>query len=252
MKITATTRNSDPQLMTWDTDFWNVRTARATRLDGLSEWAVANTVGLICLLIDADNPDEIQEAEARGYRMMDIRVTLQRLTRPIPSLARLARAEDTSRLRAIARHAFPLTRFYADPNLPNERCDDLYDEWTRSLCAGAADVVLVAERFASHTPLPMLRATNLDERIPVGYVTVNVDGDTSEIGLIAVAADFRGQGIGNELVHSAIDWAHAHGAKEMTVVTQGRNIGALRTFEGCGFRIINTSVWLHKHYGRVL
>lgn len=230
-KVSVTTRNSDPQLMAWDESFWKMRVGRATSLDGLSEWAVENTVGLVALLVNANRPDEIQEAEQRGFRFMDVRVTLTRPTGPNASFARLARAEDTARLRAIARHAFPLTRFYADPSLPDERCDDLYEEWTRSLCAGGADVVLVVDR-----------------EVPVGYITVNLDGDHSEIGLVAVADDFRGLGIGNELVRSAIDYAHAHNAKEMTVVTQGRNIGALRTFEGCGFRIVNTSVWLHRRY----
>lgn len=231
-KITATTRNSDPELMAWDTEFWGVRVGRATRLDGLSEWAVANTVGLVCLLVDADKPHEIQAAEERGFRIMDVRVTLDTRTRARPSSVRLARVEDISRLCAIARHAFPLTRFYADPSLPNERCDDLYAEWTRSLCAGGADIVLVADRDGQ----------------PVGYVTVNLDGDTSEIGLIAVASDFRGQGVGYELVRGALDWAFTRDAKEMTVVTQGRNVGALRTFEGCGFRVANTSLWLHRRY----
>jgi len=94
-------------------------------------------------------------------------------------------------------------------------------------------VVLVAER----------------EDTPVGYVTVNLDGEASEIGLIAVAADWRGQHLGTALVNGAIDWAYAHGAKRMTVVTQGRNVGALRTFEGCGFRVSNTQVWMHRRFG---
>ena len=232
-KITATTECADPQMMSWDTEFWGVRTGRATSLDGLSEWAIANTVGLICLLVDADRPREIQRAEEQGFRLMDVRVTLDCRTRPFTfSGVRMARAEDTSRLCAIARHAFPLTRFYADPRLDDDRCDDLYAEWTRSLCAGGADIVLVAER----------------DLVPVGYVTVNRDGDMSEIGLIAVADDWRGQQIGTELVKAALDWAHLQGCNRMRVVTQGRNIGALRTFEGCGFRIANTSVWLHRWY----
>jgi GNAT superfamily N-acetyltransferase len=231
-KITVTTRNSDPQLMAWDGDFWNTRVGRATSLDGLSEWAVENTVGLMCLLVDADDPAEIQEAERIGYRFMDIRVTLTMQACQRPSWVRLAREEDTVKLKAIARDAFHLTRFYADPSLDDSRCDDLYAEWTRSLCAGGASVVLVAER----------------EDITVGYVTVDLDGDDSEIGLIAVAADWRGQHLGTALVNGAIDWAYAHGAKRMTVVTQGRNTGALRTFEGCGFRISQTQVWLHRRY----
>ena len=232
-KVTVTTRNSDPQLMAWDTDFWKQRVGRATSLDGLGEWAVENTVGLMCLLMDADKPEEIQEAEERGFRFMDVRVTLTMPTTSRMSWARMAYAEDSKKLQAIARDAFHLTRFYADPSLDDSRCDDLYAEWTRSLCAGGADVVLVVEK----------------DDVPVGYVTVSQDADHAEIGLVAVAADYRGQHLGTVLVNAAIDWAHAHNAKTMSVVTQGRNVGALRTFEGCGFRVSNTQVWMHRRYG---
>ena len=230
-KITVTTRNSDPQLMAWDGDFWKVRVGRATSLDGLGEWAVENTVGLMCLLVDADKPEEIQEAEERGFRFMDVRVTLTMQTTSRLSWARMAYSEDSKKLQAIARHAFHLTRFYADATLDDSRCDDLYAEWTRSLCAGGADVVLVVERDSE----------------PVGYITVN-GGDHAEIGLVAVAADYRGQHLGTVLVNGAIDWAHAHNSKTIQVVTQGRNTGALRTFGGCGFRVSNTSIWLHRRH----
>lgn len=235
-RFAITTKLSDPQLMAWDTEFWGIRVGRATCLDGVGEWAVANTVGLVCLLVDANDTDEIQKAEAEGFRFMDVRVTLTVQTGPRMSWVRLARAEDTSKLKAIARTAFPLTRFYADPRLGNDRCGDLYVEWTRSLCAGAASAVLVTAVAGYLGPGPE------------GYVTVNVDGDHSEIGLVAVAEQSRGQHMGTKLVNGAIDWAHAHGAKHMTVVTQGRNIGALRTFEGCGFRVSNTSLWFHRWF----
>lgn len=230
--MSVTTESVDPQMMAWDTEFWGVRVGRAVKLDGVSEWAADNTVGLVCLLLDADDTDEIQDAERNGFRLMDVRVTLDRITAPRAHGCRLARAEDTSRLSAIARTAFPLTRFYADPRLDDDRCGDLYAEWTRSLCAGAADVVLVADRDSQ----------------PVGYVTVNTDRGRSEIGLIAVAADYRGQSVGLDLVNAAIDWAHTRDARQMQVVTQGRNVGALRTFGACGFRVSNMSVWLHRWY----
>jgi len=84
--------------------------------------------------------------------------------------------------------------------------------------------------------------------VPVGYITVSRDADHAEIGLVAVAADYRGQHLGTVLVNGAIDWAYTHEATTMTVVTQGRNVGALRTFEGCGFRISNTSLWFHRRF----
>lgn len=232
-KIAVTTASGKPKLMAWDTEFWGQRVGRATSLDGLADWALENTVGLMCLLVDADKPEEAQRAEEQGFRFMDVRVTLEKPAYPtLGASSRLARAEDLSRLRQIARTAFPLTRFYADPRLDDDRCAELYEEWTRSLCAGAADVVLVAER----------------EGAPVGYITVDLSEGSSEIGLIAVAEECRGQGVGFDLVASAIDWAYGKEAKTMTVVTQGRNLAALRTFERSGFRIVNTSLWFHKWY----
>ena len=231
-RMSVTTKLSSPELMAWDTEFFGIRVGRAVHLDGLGQWAADNTVGLMCLLVDANKPSEIQEAEERGFRFMDVRVTLDMHTTSRMSWARLARAEDTSKLKAIAREAFHLTRFYADPSLDDNRCDDLYAEWTRSLCAGAADIVLVVEK---------------DNQV-VGYVTVNADEDQAEIGLIAVAADYRGQHLGTVLVNGAIDWAHTQNAKTIRVVTQGANTGALRTFEGCGFRVTNTSLWFHRRY----
>jgi RimJ/RimL family protein N-acetyltransferase len=38
------------------------------------------------------------------------------------------------------------------------------------------------------------------------------------------------------------------GAGRITVVTQGRNVAALRLFERCGFLVESSEVWLHKWY----
>lgn len=238
--MSATTRNADPQRLAWDTEFWGVRVGRATHLDGLGDWAVENTMGLICLLVDTVG--EAQDAQARGFRLMDVRVTLSRPAAMKPSSARLLRDEDVDALCTIARTAFPLTRFYADPLLDDDRCGDLYVEWTRSLCAGAADVVLVAERIMD------VGDNRGVARTPVGYVTVSIDGGVAEIGLIAVADGLRGTGIGADLVRAAVDVAKVRGCHSIDVVTQGANIGALRTFEGCGFRITKTQLWLHRWY----
>ncbi len=229
MKVDVTTKLSDPKLMAWDTTHWGVPVGHATHLHGLSEWAQENTVGMISLLIDTDRPHEAQLAEEQGFRFMDVRVTLARRTARRSHTCRLAYAEDAARLKDIARTAFRTTRFYADPRLDDLLCDELYVEWTRSLCAGAADAVLVAER----------------DEVPVGYVTVSAG---SEIGLIAVADDYRGQYIGSGLVAAATDWAHMHSSGQIRVATQARNLGALRTFESCGFRVERTQLWFHKWY----
>lgn len=230
MKLSATTKTSDPKMMAWDTEFWGQRVGRATHLDGLGKWAKENQAQSVHLLIDADKPAEAQAAEERGFRFMDVRLTLERDTAPMGIKLPEATAEHADVLAEIARKAFPLTRFYADPSLDDERCGELYSEWTRSLLAGAADVVLVNAEPVS------------------GYITISLEKPSSEIGLIAVAEEYRGLGVGATLVRAALGWAWSSGADTMSVVTQGRNIGALRTFEACRFRVTNTSLWFHKRY----
>jgi len=239
VKVAATTRNVDPQVMEFDSEFWGVRIGRAGTVDGLSQWAAENTVGLIWLLVDADRPEEAQRAEEAGFRMMDVRVTLERTAVAAPGLTTVARmaATDLDAAVGIARGAHRITRFYADPLLPDDRCDDLYESWVRQSYGGWADAVFVTRDAVSVTR---------SQGEAVGYVTVHVNSDTGSIGLIAVHERCRCLGLGRELVWAAIDHAWRRGCKTITVVTQGRNVAALRLFEGCGFRITNTSLWFHK------
>lgn len=231
MSITTdTTAQKRPEILAWDSEFWNMRIARAYGIDGLSEWAVENTVGLVCLLIDADRPDEAQKAEEAGFRLTDVRVTLARETsQEEPFSVRMPTEIETNQMVAIARYAHRITRFYADPTLDDDRCDDLYENWMRQSLNGWADAVFVAGETE-------------------GYVTVHLDGSSSSIGLIAVADEARRKGLGEKLVRGAVAYAATRGATEMTVVTQGRNIAAQRLFQACGFRTTNTSLWYHRRY----
>lgn len=235
MKVSTTTRTTaanPPRLLDWDSEFWGLRVGGAEGVEGLGQWAIENTVGLMCVLIDSDRPDEAQQAEADGFRFMDVRVTLGRPTTSFGGGSRLARIEDLAALMKIAHSSHRITRFYADPSLDDARCDELYEEWIRRSFAGWADIVLVAER----------------EQQPVGYVTVHLDGEHSSIGLIAVAEEARNKGVGAELVGSAISWAHGKSAKRMKVVTQGRNIPAQRLFQRGGFQTTQTQLWFHRRY----
>lgn len=147
---------------------------------------------------------------------------------------RTHREADIDALRAIARVSHTDTRFYADLRFPRDRCDDLYDTWIDRSCQGWAQTVLVPDVAG--------RAQ--------GYVTVHVDDARSRgsIGLIAVAEEARGRGVGAALVRGAVAWCHAHELNTVSVVTQGRNIGAQRVFQQCGFRTSKVEFWFHKWY----
>jgi dTDP-4-amino-4,6-dideoxy-D-galactose acyltransferase len=228
-------------LLDWDTEFWGVPIGRvegaildADRLREADAWAKENEIACLYFLADSADAPSAHAGEVGGFRLMDLRVVLARPATGDDAVGELreARPEDAEPLRAIARASHGVTRFYADPNFPEERCDDLYDTWISRSLEGWADGVLVAD---------------VDGR-PAGYVSCHVDGSTGSIGLIAVDADVRRAGLGVALSRGAVAFCRERGVDEISVVTQGRNAAALRTFQRAGFLVDSIGLWFHKWY----
>jgi RimJ/RimL family protein N-acetyltransferase len=218
-------------LLEWDSEFWGVRVARVDGSGpGADEWARANDVDVAYLLIGGSDSAAAQEAEERGFRIMDVRVSLEAPSVRSEQPVRTHREADVDTLRAIARKSHEDTRFYADPRFPREHCDELYDTWIRRSCEGWADAVLVVDR----------------EGAPAGYVALHRRDGGGSIGLIGVDAPARGQGVGEALVRGALDWCARERLERCSVVTQGRNIVAQRLFQRCGFRVSAVDLWFHK------
>jgi dTDP-4-amino-4,6-dideoxy-D-galactose acyltransferase len=119
--------------------------------------------------------------------------------------------DDLPALRAIAGTSHSDSRFCNDRHFPRLKCDELYRVWIEKSCAGSADVVLVAEHRGE----------------PAGYVTCAVTGDRAQIGLIAVASDAQGVGLGRALLQGAFSWMRTRAAVTAWVVTQERNAKAM-------------------------
>lgn len=229
-------------LLPWDTDFWGVRVGRvegseltAERAAAVDAWAAENDVACLYFLA-GEEPATAHAAEEAGFRFMDVRVELTRASaeRAADPRIRAFEADDLDELRAIARSSHRITRFYADPRFPRERCDDLYDTWITQSSQGWADAVLVARN---------------DGR-PAGYVSCHADEaqGRGSIGLVGVAEHARGSGLGAALVDAAVDWCARRGLGKVAVVTQGRSARALRLYERCGFAAGALGLWFHKWY----
>jgi dTDP-4-amino-4,6-dideoxy-D-galactose acyltransferase len=64
--------------------------------------------------------------------------------------------------------------------------------------------------------------------------------------LVGVSEKARGRGLGRELLINAIRWFSAEGVEVVTVVTQGRNVGAQRLYQRCGFTTRSAELWFHR------
>lgn len=244
------TEDSAPcEFLPWDTDFFGFRVARVTghRLNAdqaldILRWCQEHQIECLYFLADAADQETTRVAENHGFRLVDIRVTLQcdlgsRVEVPHESSnkaikVRPSRVDDIPALQEIARNSHRDSRFYADSRFPVRLCDALYETWIQKSCTGYADTVLVAE---------------FNEQV-LGYVSCHLLRDTprGRIGLVGVTTPSRGQGVGSRLVNNALDWFRNCGVETVEVVTQGRNIAAQRLYQRCGFLTHEVQLWYHR------
>lgn len=230
------------RLLDWDSAFFGVRIASlaepprdAADLAGAVQ--AARRMGVECayVLCDVEDQGAIRALSAAGARLVDVRMTFERGLADLPpraaeSITRAARADDVPALRELAAASHESSRFYADGRFPRERCEELFATWIQKSCEGWAQVVRVAE---------------IDGGVR-GYTTGHVREDgRGEIGLVAVDPRAQGVGLGTKLVVSALHALRALGSTRATVVTQGRNIGAQRLYQGQGFRTQRVQTWHH-------
>ncbi len=240
----------------------------------IERWAAREEVECLYLLADAGDPATAPLAEEAGFRLVDVRVTLDRplpagggagdavdgmggvsparasaapvavAVRQAPSAAaptvamavRQAAPADVPELRHIASASHHDSRFYHDPRFDRARCDALYAAWIENSCGDPHGLVLVA------APRPGTGAL-------LGYITAHqpgAPGGEGSIGLFAVAGAAQGQGIGGRLVAGALSWLEGRGAATVSVVTQGRNVRAQRLYQRFGLRTRSLELWFHR------
>lgn len=146
--------------------------------------------------------------------------------------SRIAVAEDIPWLRAQAEQAFALSRFRA----PWYQAGDsarFYAEWVEKAVLGTFD----------HQCLLVLNT----QRKPAGFVTLRaLANGEARIGLLAVAPEAAGLGIGKQLMQLAQNWCRDNNLSCLHVATQTGNIPALRLYIRSGAVIESTAYWLYR------
>lgn len=227
------------QFLPWDSEFFGKRIGRIQAdhltpegLTGVLAWQQEQAVDCLYFLADPNLPDSLRLAEANGFHLVDLRVTLEssgELPQSLPAGVRPWQPRDRDALRAIARISHRDSRFYFDGHFSTERCDALYETWIDKSLDGYADAALVADV----------------DGCAAGYITCHRDPQEGRIGLVAVHPDFQGRALGQALVKAALAWAGGEGFRKVSVVTQGRNTAAQRLYQRCGFLTRSVALWYH-------
>jgi dTDP-4-amino-4,6-dideoxygalactose transaminase/ribosomal protein S18 acetylase RimI-like enzyme len=182
-----------------------------------------------------ENYPLIQVLEDNNFVMVDGLVSLQANLEEEEYLfdghIREAKKKDLQQLKDIASTAFDRTRLYNDKLLDRKKAGELYSQWIEnSLNKEAADEVFVWE----------------EENEILGFVTLQKNG---HIPLIAVRQKARGNGIAKALVKAGLFSLKKLGVKDSEIETQIANIPALRVYQSCGFKIVDSHLtfrWADK------
>lgn len=241
------------QILDWDTSFFGHKIARVEEhrlqpdsLASILHWCEQNSVECLYFLADSDDPQTIRLAQEHDFRLVEIRITLERSlrdwdpnTRPREAqdvFVRPVRTEDIPILQEIASTSYVDSRYYFDQNFSEEKWQSFYATWVKKSCEGGADLALVAEKDGD----------------VVGYITGLVDQEKNQAiyELTGVRESARRFGVGQELFRSGLDWFVNHGLDYIWVATQGRNVTTQRMILRHGFLTKSCQIYYHKWFKR--
>ena len=179
-----------------------------------------------------------QGLEAQGFRLVDTNVTLEmdasQLLTAASVSARLARPADAQAVEHIARTSFEVSRFHLDPLLPLGVANEIKGQWAANFFRGQrGDFMVVAE--AEDQVVGFLQLLAAPESVLV-------------IDLVAVAPQFRGQGLGAAMIRYAA--RNCASPAHVRVGTQIANVASLSLYQRLGFRITAAAYVFHLH-GRI-
>lgn len=114
------------------------------------------------------------------------------------------------------------SRFLIDKNFINDEYKKLYTAWIENSVNGKiADRVIVAYK----------------ESQIIGLLTLSFKNDFSDIGILAVDSNHRGQKIGEKLIKKAIFETKKQSINQIKVITQKHNIRACNFYKKQDFKI---------------
>ncbi len=258
-----------------------MRVGRLTRerLAAIERWAARESVECLYFLADSGDAETAPLAEESGFRLVDLRVTLERrsgsrsasrsASGPPSGLAISSagppaaaapaggaagtgggRGPETTtgppvQVRPATAADLPRLRRIAAASHRDSRFyhDGHFD---RRRC-GELYAGWIEKSCADPAGVVLVAALPDPAGRPAGYVTGTIGEDGEGwIGLFAVAPDARGRGVGGALIAAVLDWFAGRGADPVSVVTQGRNVRAQRLYQRFGMRTRSVEVWFHR------
>ncbi len=222
----------------------NMKNIQVNDLNDLNNFCVENDVQLSIVRVLSSDLSVVQKMEKDGYRLMDTLVyyAFKFNKKSIPELKsdyilRPVTYKDVEAVSQIATASFEgyYGHYHADPNLPDDKCDEVYIDWAKKSVTSrdVADEVLVVEN---------------DNRLDA-FATLRMNNEQEGEGvLFGVAPHAQGQGMYRSMMIEGMRWCKAQGAERMVVSTQITNIAVQKVWARLGFEMDHSYYTLHKWF----
>ncbi len=231
------------ETLAWDSHFFGKKIGRLNTAlpladkTALESFARHERYDLVQACVDTGDKDSIIALEKLGFAFVDLRLTLTHRfsndTSPQSDThIRLSTPADIDALKRVSHHSFTeVSRFNWQQAFTTEHIDRFYDVWLENGVKGAHD------DLCFHYEL---------NNIILGFTTIKVNNDMAGIGLIAVRAEARKQGIADALVTNVMAYARQHKLEGIYSVTQGRNIPTQKLYQKHGMQLTQSESWFYR------
>jgi dTDP-4-amino-4,6-dideoxy-D-galactose acyltransferase len=221
------------QRLPWDTNFFGYPVAKVfltspveNLLDKIFEQLAIKKIRLTYFFVPESEQGLDKGIIDRGCILIDKKTDFLKKTQKYTSFSnKIIEYQETAineRLAKLVLQAGVFSRFRTDKNFINNEFERLYTEWLRkSLSKEIAYKTFIAIKNSEI----------------VGFTTLTKKDGIADIGLVAVDENFRGSGIGSDLIHSADNSAFEMGYREIKVITQLQNKPGCKLYEKCNFHI---------------
>ena len=227
-------------VLKWDSKFFNLKIGTIeidkpgiSELEEIEKQKKDNQFDLLYLFFNEANNTVLEWLEQRGVKLIDQKLTFFKnidhlLVQNTCCIEKFVGAV-TPRLLALAIESGHKSRFNKDARL-NARFFDFYQLWIEnSVKREMADEVLVSKHNGEIS----------------GFVTLKKNNGIGSIGLIAVDENYRGMGIGKDLLTAADNWYIANNCTAASVITQADNAEACRLYTKGGYSILHSQYIFH-------
>ena len=231
------------QRIEWDSAFFGKNIARVDVTGPipdaatLAKYCHKEQIDLIQACVSATDKNAILTLENLGFDFVDLRLVMSCDLKATPPFEknnsiRLSTEADMPQLLAISHHSFTaVSRYNWNNFFRTAQIDAFYDLWLENGVKGKHD------DFCLHY--------QQDDKI-LGFTTIKIRNHDAYIGIIAVANEYRGKGVGDALVRNVFAYAAQHHLKSVSSATQGKNMATQKLYSKHGMKVTTMESWYYK------